>query len=532
MPTSNVELELTRRQAEEMLAPRTDILRETITRSEAGESESIAVAFAQETGPFKAYVRHARFTPTNVDSGVYSETTTFRTAIPFWGRAVDLLMWTAVRDHDRRPRHRWWWPDEVVTAHTTTIISLLSLLGMIGAYVGVNIGQTITFATEEFGSTDTAQANALAATRVGVIITTLVIWRADQIGRKPLLVSFALGATVFTVAGAFSTSLLFLTVTQAIARGFATGLLTLVTLAATEEIPRTMRAFILSILTLCGALGAGAVLWFLPLADIDERGWRLVYLIPLLFLPVIFWIWRVMPETRRFTAADLVHSPGFSSVKLRWFVLIVFIYSAVSVFGAPAGQLQNEYLRDDLGFTGGDISLFRILVTTPAGFVVLLAGWVADRRGRRLIAAVSLAIGSVAAAAFFRVEGTALWVTAGISAWLGGAAFPVIRAYQTELFPTRSRALVGGWLDLLTVAGSAIGLLIAGQLIEGDRTIGEALLYLLPLPLLVAVLIPILLPPTAGVELEELNPTDPELHPVVLAETPPGQTHRDPGITR
>jgi MFS family permease len=512
-------------EAQQLLRPRTDILLET---SAIPEPDQTSAVYVQETGPFKSYRRQASLTPNSDGSVTYVEATTFRTAIPFWGRAVDVLMGTAVRDLDRTPRHRWWWPDQIVTSHTTTIISLLSLLGMIGAYIGVNIGQTITFASQEFGSTDTAQANALAATRVGVIITTLIIWRADRIGRRPLLVGFAFGATFFTIAGAFSTSLLFLTVTQAIARGFATGLLTLVTLAATEEIPRTMRAFILSILTLCGALGAGAVVWFLPLADINERGWRLVYLVPLLFIPVIVWIRRVMPETRRFTAADLVHSPGFSSVNMRWFILIVFIYSAVSVFGAPAGQLQNEYLRDDLGFSGGDISLFRILITTPAGLAILAAGWVADRRGRRTIAAVSLAIGSVMAAVFFRVEGTALWVTAGISAWLGGAAFPVIRAYQTELFPTRSRAMVGGWLDLFAVSGSAIGLLIAGQLIEGERSIGEALLYLLPLPLLVALLIPLLLPATAGVELEELNPTDPLLGDTanVAAELP------DPGVTR
>lgn len=529
MPTSSIRIELPRARAEQLLLPRIDILRETVVAGSTTESSGSTAAFSQETGPFKIYRREATLSPAHDGLVTYEETTTFRTAIPFWGRGVDLLMRTAVQDLDRTPRHRWWWPDEVVTSQTTTIISFLSLLGMIGAYIGVNIGQTITFATEEFGSSDTAQANALAATRIGVILTALLVWRADRIGRKPLLIVFATGAAVFTIAGAFSTSLISLTVTQAFARGFATGLLTLVTLAATEEIPRTMRAFILSILTLCGALGAGAVLWFLPLADLDERGWRLVYLVPVLFLPVIFWVWRHMPETRRFTAADLVRSPGFSSVNLRWFVLIVFIYSAVAVFGAPAGQLQNEYLRDDLGFSGGDISLFRILITTPAGLVILLAGWMADRRGRRMIAAVSLAIGSVTAALFFRVEGTALWATAGVAAWLGGAAFPVIRAYQTELFPTRSRALVGGWLDLLTVAGSAVGLLIAGQLIEGDRTIDEALLYLLPLPLLVAALIPILLPPTAGVELEDLNPTDPELSGVVLPDSP---TLSDPGVSQ
>ncbi|NNE95016.1 MAG: MFS transporter [Acidimicrobiales bacterium] len=491
--------------AERLLQPRADIVQEVAVGT--GPSHE----FAQEVGPFKQYRREVTVSALGDGAVSYHEATTFRTAVPVWGRGIDLLMRSAVADIDRTPRHRWWWPDEVVTSHTTTIVALLSLLGMIGAFIGVNIGQTITFAAAEFGSSDSAQANALAATRVGVILTTVLIWRADRIGRKPLLIGFAWAATIFTVLGALSTSLLFLTATQAIARGFATGLLTLVTLAATEEIPRTMRAFILSALTLCGALGAGAVLWFLPLADLSERGWRFVYLVPLAFMPVLVWIQRTMPETRRFIAADQVHSPGFSSVKIRWFALIVFIYSAIAVFGAPASQLQNEYLRDDLGFSAGDISLFRVLITTPAGLVILLAGWIADRRGRRMIAAVSLAVGSITAAVFFRVEGAALWVNAGIAAWLGGAAFPVIRAYQTELFPTRSRAMVGGWLDLLTVTGSAIGLLIAGQLIEGDRTIGDALLYLLPLPLFVAILIPVLLPMTARVELEELNPTDPVL---------------------
>ena len=342
-------------------------------------------------------------------------------------------------------------------------------------------------------------------------MTTVLIWRADYIGRKPLLILFAGGATVFTVAGAFSPSLVALTVTQAVARGFATGMLTLVTLASTEEIPRTMRAFILSIITMCGALGAGAVLWVLPLAGIDEQGWRLVYLVPILFLPVLWWIARTMPETRRFAAADRVHSPGLAAVSKKWFGLVVFVYFATSVFAAPAGQLQNEYLRDDMGFTAGDISLFRILISTPAGLVILLAGWVADRRGRRMIGGVSLAIGAVSGALFFSQQGATLWVTGAVTVWLGGAAFPVIRAYQTELFPTRARAVVGGWIDLIAVAGSALGLVVAGQLIAGDREIGEAMLYLLPLPLVVAVMIPVLFPPTAGQELEALNPTDPVL---------------------
>lgn len=502
MATRRLELTVPADRGREFLLPRRDLL---------VEAEIEPGRFVQELGPFRSYERTVAVEDLPAGSVRVRETTRFRMAIPVWGRLIDVLMSRALGEIDRRPRHRWWWPDEVVTAHTTNLVALLSVLGMIGAYVGVTIGQTITFAAAEFGSSDTAQANALAATRIGVLVTTIVIWRADIIGRKPLLILFAAGASLFTVAGALSPDLGTLTVTQAVARGFATGMLTLVTLAATEEIPRTMRAFILSLLTLCGALGAGAVIWVLPLAGVDERGWRLVYLVPLLFLPAVRWIWRTMPETRRFTAADRAHSPGMSAVNRRWFFLLAFVYFATAAFGAPAGQLQNEYLRDDVGFSAADISLFRIIISTPAGLVVLAAGWIADRRGRRAIGSVSMAIGAISGAAFFSQEGLSLWLAGMVTVWLGGAAFPVIRAYQTELFPTRARALVGGWVDLIAVAGSAVGLLVAGQLISDGRDIGGALRFLLPLPLLAAIAIPMFFPRTAGEELERLNPTDPTL---------------------
>ncbi len=510
MAVARIERIVLRAQLATYTEPRSDLLDEVMV--EPG-------LYLQASGPFSRYERIVRIQESGgpldpVDSAEFvhvAEETRFRMAVPVWGRGLDLLMRRALKESDRTPHHRWWWPSEVVTTHTTTLVALLSLIGMMGAFIGVNIGQTITFAAAEFGASNTAQANALAASRIGVLVSTVVIWRADIIGRKPLLIAFATGASIFTVAGAFSTSLAILTVTQALARGFATGLLTLVTLAATEEIPKTMRSFILSILTMCGALGAGVVIWFLPLAGINERGWRLIYLVPLLFLPIIHWIWRVMPETRRFAAADRVHSPGLRAISAKWFVLLGFIYFATSVFGAPATQLQNEYLRGDIGFNAGQISLFRLLISTPAGLVILLAGWVADRRGRRTIGGVSLAIGAIASAVFFTQEGGMLWLTGATSVWLGGAAFPVIRAYQTELFPTRARALVGGWVDLIGVTGSALGLVIAGQLIQGGRDIGEALRFLLPLPLLVAIMIPLFLPRTAGQALEELNPSDPEI---------------------
>ncbi len=98
MPTSRLKLELPLAEAEQLLRPRTDILIET---SPEAETDQRSAVYAQEAGPFKTYRREAKLTPNRDGSVTYSETTSFRTAIPFWGRAVDILMGTAVRD--RRP---------------------------------------------------------------------------------------------------------------------------------------------------------------------------------------------------------------------------------------------------------------------------------------------------------------------------------------------------------------------------------------------------------------------------------------------
>ncbi len=488
--------------ADQLLKPRTDFL------IEIEESSGV---FVQEEGPFSHYRRTIEILPQTDGLIRLQETTDFRLAIPVWRHLFTPLMLRGLMDLDRTPRRRRWWPEEVLTTRTTTLLSVLAVLSVVAGYLGVIIGQTITFAAKEFGANDSLQANTLAALRVGVVLSAILIRRADRIGRRPLLLSFALASIVFTASGALSNDMLTLGITQALARGFDTGLLTLLTLAVTEEVPAGVRSLSIALMALATGFGGALVLAVLPTADISIGAWRLVFVASLAFLPVLWWVAKNLPETRRFDVAAEHHSPG--QVNWRRFALLAVSAFLASLFLSPASQLQNEYLQDERGFSAAKISLFRLLISTPVGLVILAAGYFADRYGRKRIGSMGMAFGTLMSLISYYQSGALLWLSALLSVWLLGASFTALRGYQTELFPTRARAKIGGWLDVIAVSGSALGLVIVGQLSDSWGSLGPALLVLMWAPLLVAFLVSTRYPETASQELEKFNPGDTPLEP-------------------
>jgi MFS family permease len=465
----------------------------------------------QQEGPFTLYRRSLEVGPESGSDGMYdvTETIDFKLAIPLWSPIFRPLMKRALADPDRRPRSRWWWGRDVIPAHTTTLLSVVAIIGVVAGYLGVVIGQTITFATQEFGSDQADQGWTLAGVRIGVLLSVVFLRVADRVGRKPLLIGFTVVSVLFTAAGAFSTGMLSLGISQALARGLATGLLTLITLAATEEVPAAIRSRSIGLVTLATGLGASMVIWVLPVADLGPGGWRIVYLVPLLSLPVLWWASRTLPETRRFSVAR-THLPP-ATVSRKWFVLLAVAAFASALFLSPSSQFMNEYLNTELGYSAAEISVFRLLVYSPIAIFVLGAGFLADRIGRRPVAVTGLAFGAVGSAAVFYSDGLRLWVSAMVGGWFLAAAYTALRGYQTELFPTRTRARVGGWLDGISVAGSALGLIVAGELSSYWGRLGPGIAVLLVGPMIVLVLVIIAFPETARIELEEFNPEDPTL---------------------
>ncbi len=473
-------------------------------------------AWRLETGPFRHYHRTLSVVPaTAATSGPgteqfqVTERIDYRLAVPVWWPYLTLLMRRALLSDDRTPRRRWWWPKEVVSAETATLVANLGTIGTMAGYLGVLIGQTITFAASDFEVGDDVQANTLAGVRVGVLLSMVLLGRADRTGRRPLILRFTLAAILFTALGSLAPGMLSLGATQTVARGLTTGLLTLITLASTEEVPAAARALSISFMTLTTGFGAALVVWILPVADLFVGAWRVAYVVPLLFLPLLWFIARTMPETRRYVAATTHDAPA--PINWRRFTLIAGSAFASAVYLSPASQLRNEFLRDDLDFSAADVSLFQLSISLPATAAVPIGGYIADRYGRRWLGASALAGASLLSAASYQSSGPMLWVTSGIGVSLGAAALPALRGYQTELFPTRARGRVGGLIDAIGVGGSALGLVVVGQLATRWDDLGSAIGSLVFAPLLVAAVIILAFPETAGRELEEFNPDDPQV---------------------
>lgn len=477
--------------------------------------------FEAATGPFDAYER--RIDVDDRGDGTYglTETIEYRIAAPFWKLVVSWPLRRALRKGPDLTDTPWWAPPDHFDARTANTVSLLCIAAIVTGYLGAVIGQTATFATDEFGSSDREQGLLLAGVRVGTIVTVAITALADRRGRKRLLILSMVAGCLLTVLGAASTGLVTLGISQAGARGFATAISILIGIMAAEVSPRGSRAYIASVLTLTAGLGAGIPVWFLFLADLSERGWRLLFLIAVPMLPVVAWIGRNLRESDRFERhaerrvlpAELAgghHRGAEAGEGMRWdrLVVVAAVAFVALMFAAPASQFRNEFLRDERGFSAAQVTLFVLAANTPQGLGVAIAGKMADRRGRKPVAAFTVGVGAAFTVLTYVFSGVAMWVAAVLAGIIAAGAAPALGVYGAEMFGTARRGRANGIVSLVAVAGSATGLVLVGELSDRFDDFGKAFAYMAICPLLVVVLVLVFYPESARRELEDLNPGD------------------------
>jgi MFS family permease len=354
-----------------------------------------------------------------------------------------------------------------------------------------------------------------------VLVSLVVASIADRRGRKALLVFSAFGACLLTATGALVPNLAWLGVSQTGARALSTALAVLITIVAAEEMPRSSRAYAVSVLALTAALGAGMAVWFLPLADLGEKAWRILYLIPLAAVPLVRWAGRQLPESKRFEVAATRPPERGHGKRLALLAASAFL---TTMFLAPASQFQNEFLREEQGYTATTIALFTLATNTPGGLGIIIGGRLADLRGRRIVGAIALG-GGVAFTVFqYLSGGVAIWVFSVVGAVIGAAAIPALGVYGPELFPTSARGRLNATISVVGVVGSALGLLIAGRLADRWDSLGPAISVLAIGPAILCVVVITLYPETAHLALEEINPEDapvPEHEPLPAGDGDP-----------
>ena len=495
--------------ADLLLAPRDDVVGE---RPAPGDGEGDGTRrYVLGDGPFERYERIVTAVPDG-DGGAATATVTVTEDIDFrlppatWRFLLTPAIRTALR---RRPEARrrlpWWYPPQRPDARAATTLGMLATLSIVVGYHGTLLTQTMTYAASEFGVGTAAQGNAFAAVRVGGLLAIVLGALADRRGRRAILTLALVLCIGSTVAGAAAPDLAVLAATQVVNRGAWAAAGVLLAIVAAEEMPAGARAYALSLLAMTGALGAGIALWLLPLADRGEGGWRLLYLASLLFVPLVARVAPRIPETRRF---ERVHRTLRLTGHYGRLVLLAVTSLLLNIFVAPQSQFLNEFLREERGMRAPTISLFVVVTSTPAAIGIVAGGRLADTRGRRVVGATGIVVGTLLTALSFTVPGVWMWVTAAVGGIFAAMLIPTITVFGPELFPTALRGRANGIVTTTAMVGSVLGLVAAGHLRDSLGSFGRTIGLLAVAPLLAAVIILLVFPETARRELEDLNPED------------------------
>lgn len=518
MPTVSTTRTLSPAAAEALCQPRHDLVAERAVEPTAGTT----AGFVLDHGPFDRWERTVVVNSNGSDAATVTQTVDFRLSLPGWRPLFNPLVRRAIR---RPPgsSQPWWLTPDRLGADTARSLARLCVLSVVAGYLGTLLTQTNTFAKAEFGSSDAALGAMLAAVRVAAVLALAVVALADRRGRRIVLMGSALAACALAVTGAVVPDLTWLGISQTLARTASTAVAIVIGIFAIEEVPAGSRAFTVSVLAMSGALGAGVCVGALPLADLGPGGWRLLYAIPVVFLPVVWIHTSRLAETRRFATLGPRHAseshvaPALRdrSAQRRRFVLLAGSALLLTLFTSPASQLLNEYLRAERGYSALAITVFTLATNTPGMIGIVVGGRLADVRGRRIVGAVAVAGGVGFTVAMFAATGAWIWVWSVFGAVVGAAAVPALGVYGPELFPTASRGSANGGINLAAVAGAVVGLLAAGLLSESLGGLPAAMALLSVGPVVVVLLIVLAYPETAQRELEDLNPGDrpPESEP-------------------
>ncbi|MEM7139643.1 MAG: MFS transporter [Actinomycetota bacterium] len=489
-----------------LLAPRDNLVHER--RSDDGTFELIE-------GPFHDYRRTVELS--SVDGGWHArQTVTYRSAMPFFGamfrRPIARQIGALDTDGDAFP---WWSPPERQSARVAHVLGLLCALAFVVGYSTAVTTQTITFAVDEYGVSDAAQGNALASVRIGVLMSLVLLAIADRRGRRGVLIGTVAAACVTAALGAFAPNIYLLAGSQTLTRGLATTASILLGVVAAEEVGSRSRAYGISLLVMSGGAGAVFAILLLPVAGIAEWSWRLLFLVPLLFLRLCRSVAKVLPESRRFVAADesdeddeLRSQPDARRQFRRRLLLLAVAGFIHASFQAPTNQLLNDFLKDERGFSAGTISLFRTATSIPGILGIVIGGRLAEVYGRRRVGAVAILIGTAATVATYNTEGALMWGVAVVSIIFAAATVPALAVYGPELFPTSLRGRANAIVTTVTVGGSALGLVVAGWFDDRQGELGEGIALLGIGAVVVAAMVAFLYPETASRELEDINPED------------------------
>ena len=386
------------------------------------------------------------------------------------------------------------------------LLGLMYIAGLFQGYAQTQAVNTLPFVRIDFGLTEADMSRLFMIARVGALVAVVCAVLGDRRGRRgPFLFTYlalllATGATSLAFFPNFYTAM------QVIARLGAAGMAMLATVLLAEQVRWNNRAWAIGFYSTAVALGSGAGLIALPVAQLYEGGWRWLFAAVLLGLPVYLLLQAKLRESKLYSDAGRRTNfvfPLVGSYAGRFWLVALYSLS-ISAFSAVAVTFALERLVNDLGYSSGEAARILLIGGTAGGVGFFLGGRIADTLGRKPAIILSLLIGLAGGVGFYWwSHPNLLLASAALSAFGSSAAFPVSAAQRAELFPTEIRAAASQWLHSMAVLGSMLGLYTAGITIE---------IWDLPLTVTVlgsgvvlAVLIQMAIPETLGNEMGQVT---------------------------
>jgi MFS family permease len=490
--------------------------------AKAGEARR---SFTQAEGPLRSYRRTVVLAPAGDGRFSARQVVEISVGLPWWSWLLAWPLRMSLGKVLTREQMAWWAPPQRLGRRSAVVVATLAAIVAVQGFLAGLLPETLTYAASQMHTGTFGQGAVFGAVELSSLPALAALALADKRGRRSVVLWATAGSIALSELGCLSPTVAWLAATQVAASALAVagGIAALV--VAVEEVPPGCRAWAAGALGMAAGLGGGVPLALLPLAGTGPGGWRWLYALGFVCLPVVAMSARWLPESRRWESDQCPEQdrpqergPGArsgtadrSATGTRRpasgrLVLVCTGAVLLAMFAAPASQFQTQFLREQRHYDPLAISVLQQVAGTIGGLGVLVGGRLADTRGRRPVAIACVAGATGAALASYVTHGWLMWGNAIAAQFFGYATAPALGVYSAELFASSRRARSAGLVALASSVGGVSGLVATGALAARIGTLAPALGILATGPTVLVALLLVAYPETAGVALEDLTP--------------------------
>ena len=404
-------------------------------------------------------------------------------------------------------------PSGVGRTHLT-ILGFVSLALLFENYDLSLLGSALKFIADDLAIPEAELGDFTARIRLGALFVLAVIPLSDRLGRRGIFLISIVGLSLGTCLTAFSQTAEQFVWIQTLTRTFMVTAGTLAFVIVVEEFPAEHRGWGLGMLGALAAMGHGLGAGVFSAVEYLPYGWRALYgfgLLPVLVLPLFA---RGIPETRRFARQQLDSrlslqryvAPVVLLARRHPYRLLLIASLAVVLTAGHAAVFQfiGLYVMRHRGWEPGEYALMFMIGGGMGIIGNVIAGHLSDRVGRRWIGFAFMAPFPLFAYLFFLGPELGIAPTWVLLVFAVSAANIILRAFASELFPTRTRGTASGWISIMETLGAVLGL----ALVSAGMRRGLELMEMAPLislGSLIGALLVLTLPETRARELEALS---------------------------